>query len=62
LIDRPGASFIAYGGFKIPDDGVIEVSEADAARFLHQRGAARSVEFLGWIEDEPSDESSTPEG
>jgi hypothetical protein len=61
LINRPGQSFIAYGGFEIPDDGVIEVSEADAAEFLHRRGAARSVEILGWVEDDPThDQSSAP--
>src|SRR5882757_4049929 len=58
LIDRPGASFHSYGGFEIPDDGVIELPEADAAAFLHRRGAARSVEVLGWVEDDPPDESS----
>jgi hypothetical protein len=58
LIDRAGASFIAYGGFEIPDDGVIELSEVDAAAFLHRKGAARSVEVLGWIDDDPYDESS----
>jgi hypothetical protein len=56
LISRPGSSFIAYGGFNIPDDGVIELSEADAAAFLHRRGAARNGEVLGWIEDEPQDD------
>jgi hypothetical protein len=47
LIERPGTSFIAFGGFTIPDDGVIELSEADAATFLHRRGMARGVEILG---------------
>jgi hypothetical protein len=60
LIDRPGQSLIAYGGFEIPDDGVIELSEVDAARFLHQRGAARRVEVLGWVEDDSRDGSSAP--
>lgn len=62
LIDRPGASFIAYGGSEIPEDGVIELSEFDAAAFLHRKGAARSLEVLGWVEDDPRDESSAHEG
>jgi hypothetical protein len=60
LIDRPGASFHSYGGFEIPENGVIELSEADAAAFLHRRGAARDVEVLGWVEDDPRDEPSPP--
>ena len=62
LIYRPGSSFIPYGGFEIPDDGVIELPEADAAAFLHRRGAARSVEVLGWIEDDSRDDPPPPEG
>jgi hypothetical protein len=36
---------------------VIELSEADAAHFLRDRGAARAVEVLGWVEAAVSEES-----
>jgi hypothetical protein len=56
LIPRPGSSFIPVGGFEIPEDGVIELSEPDAAAFLHGKGASRSVEILGWVEDDRRDD------
>jgi hypothetical protein len=57
LLDRPGTSWHFFGEAEIPDDGVIELSEADAARVLRDRGAARSVEVLGWVEAAASEES-----
>lgn len=47
-----------WGGYEIPDDGVIELSEVDVAGFLRERGAARSVEILGWVEDDSAENSS----
>ena len=34
------------------EDRIVEVSEADAAAFLQDRGSPRMVEVLGWVEDE----------
>ncbi|HEY9456638.1 MAG TPA: hypothetical protein VIQ56_01930 [Gaiella sp.] len=50
-----GDGWHAFGGTEIPADRVIEVSEAEAANFLRHRGSSRSVEVLGWI-DEQEDE------
>jgi hypothetical protein len=57
LLDRPGTGWHFFGEAEIPDDWVIEISEADAARVLRDRGAARSVEVLGWVEAAASEES-----
>ena len=57
LLDRPGTGWHSFGEAEIPDDGVIELSEADAARVLRDRGLARSVEVLGWVEAAASEES-----
>ena len=46
-----GDGWTAYDGYAIPDDRIIEVSQEEAASFLHRSGSARSVEFLGWVED-----------
>jgi hypothetical protein len=40
---------------QIPEDGVIEPSEADAARLLCDRRSARDFEVLGWAEDESAE-------
>lgn len=53
-----GNGWIAYGGYTLPDDRIIEVTEEEAANFLRQRGSARSVEFLCWVED--SDDAEKP--
>ena len=36
---------------------MIELSEDDAAAFLHRKGASRSVEVIGWVEDDGEDET-----
>lgn len=46
-----GDGWHTYGGATIPDDRIVEISEKDAANFLRHRGSARSVEFLGWVDD-----------
>lgn len=62
LLDRPGASWHAYGdSAELPDDRVIDLSGADAARFLRERGAAGSVEILGWVETDTVVESQDVE-
>jgi hypothetical protein len=61
LLARPGSAWHTYGGGAIPEDRVIELSEADAARFPRDRGAARSVEIIGWVEDAKPESSSEPE-
>ena len=56
LLDRPGTGWHVFGDTDVPDDGVIELSEEDAARFLRDRGSERAVEVLGWVEaDEPQE-------
>jgi hypothetical protein len=58
LLDRAGSSWHAYGdSTELPKDRVIDLSEADAAQFLRNRGASRSVEILGWVDDDSDDES-----
>jgi hypothetical protein len=52
-----GEGWHAYGDAPLPDDRVIEVTEAEAAVFFRGRGAARRVEFLGWVEDDDANES-----
>ena len=57
LLDRAGSTWHAYGGSaELPEGRVIELSEVDAAQFLRNRGASRSVEILGWVNDESDDE------
>jgi hypothetical protein len=46
-----GNGWFAYNGSALPDGGIIEVTEEDAANFLRQRGGTRSVEFLCWVDD-----------
>jgi hypothetical protein len=46
-----GEGWTSYGGYTIPDDRIVEVSEEEAATYLRYRGRARSVEFLEWVED-----------
>jgi len=46
-----GNGWIAYNGATLPDDRVIEVTEEEAANFLRERGSARSVEFVCWVDD-----------
>ena len=47
-----GSGF-AFGETKLTEDGVIELSEADAAAFLQRRGAMRDIEVLGWVKLSP---------
>jgi hypothetical protein len=60
VIERPGVAFFAFGVATIPDDGVIELSEPDAAAFLRRRGSARDVEILGWVDDDRSAQPQDP--
>jgi hypothetical protein len=46
-----GDGWHAYGG-TIPEDRIIEISESEAAKFLHRRGSHRDVEILGWVDDD----------
>ena len=50
-----GDGWHTYGGATIPDDRVVEVSEEEAAAFLKNRSVARTVEVIGWV-DEQSEE------
>ena len=45
-----GDGWRGYGGYEIPDDRVIVITEAEAAAFLRDRGTARTVEILGWVD------------
>ena len=56
-----GDNWHAFGGLAIPDDRVVEVSEEDAAWFLRQRGSARSVEILGWVNDQANEQADPDE-
>jgi hypothetical protein len=58
-----GEGWIAYGCATIPDDRVIEVSEAEVASFLRHRGSSRRVEFVEWVPDahDPHGEESCRE-
>jgi hypothetical protein len=47
-----GDSWRTFGGATIPDDGVVELSEEEAAAFLRDRRSARTVEVVGWVGDE----------
>jgi hypothetical protein len=51
-----GENWLEYGGAVIPDDRVVEVSEAEAAALLRDHGSARSVEVLGWVDDHAQSE------
>jgi len=55
-----GDSHSGYGGYTIPDDGIIEVTEEEATIILRRRGSARSVEFLEWVEDHADAEDEQP--
>jgi hypothetical protein len=56
-----GDGWAAYGGHAIPDDRIIEVSQEEAASFLHRRGSGRALEFLGWVEDPATLEDEQPD-
>jgi hypothetical protein len=45
-----GDGWRGLGGYVIPHDKVIVITEAEAAAFLRDRGSARSVEVLGWMD------------
>jgi hypothetical protein len=55
-----GDGWTGYGGYTIPDDGIVVMSEEEAANYLRHRGKARSVEFLEWVED-PADAEEQPQ-
>jgi len=55
-----GDDWIPYGGHDIPEDRIIELPEADAARYIREAGT-RKVEILGWADaSEPKAEESSP--
>jgi hypothetical protein len=56
-----GDGWAAYGGHAIPGDRIIEISEEEAASFLHRRGSGRALEFLGWVEERPEIEDEQPD-
>jgi hypothetical protein len=51
-----GDGHSGYGGYTLPGDGIIEVTEEEAANILRRRGSARTVEFLEWVQDRPDAE------
>jgi hypothetical protein len=59
-----GDAHSGYGGYTLPEDGIVEVTEEEAANILRGRGrgrgSARTVEFLEWVEDRPDAEDEQP--
>jgi hypothetical protein len=54
-----GENVRSFGVARIPEDRIVELSEEDAARFLRDRRSRDSVKVLGWVNDDPDEESAT---
>jgi hypothetical protein len=52
FLETPGRWLHVYSGYELPEDGVFELPEAEAANLLRDRRFARSWEVLGWVDDE----------
>jgi hypothetical protein len=50
-----GDGWHTYGGATIPDDRIVDVTEEEAAAFLKDRSTARTVEVLGWVDEQGED-------